>query len=422
MPCVGSSLSISFLFAEPRFPEAGLSGSVCIDPPACMLGTSSRHWIWWCFRFTGRTWLTLCSRCRSRAAAGIWWQSWYDKRYEVVHCTSNCIPIFGQTRCFLRFTTHMNIRVQSKVSQAIELLAFSSICTVTNRSRFSTCTCGSSFVCTFPFAVTTVVVFLVLLKVSSSSELKSFLLSVCIEAPESSTNIRSAVFFETSTHAFIFHKRIKRGFSLDFQLVHIFRWIPRSFAGAIFLSGGFLKCPFLKLGRARISLMNVTFLDNISRWPFLFSEFELRIRCVLRILRCVPPKRSLSLAQLSEEQTSLDLNVEIHNLGLFYVSESQLLLEYPLSSTFCWAFPHHQHVETGNDCHKCIGFQTCNYDTREGAENQTTIFYTLLSMHKEFWLQSQGWPPDLLSSSRQSVPSPVVQKRMSAPFLFSLAR
>ena len=32
----------------------------------------------------------------------------------------------------------------------------------------------------------------------------------------------------------------------------------------------------------------------------------------------------------------MDLNVEIHNLGLYFVSESRLHLEYSLSSTSCW--------------------------------------------------------------------------------------
>ena len=48
------------------------------------------------------------------------------------------------------------------------------------------------FVCTSPLAVTTVVVFLDLRRVSSSSELKTFLLSMCIEASESTTNARSS--------------------------------------------------------------------------------------------------------------------------------------------------------------------------------------------------------------------------------------
>ena len=55
-----------------------------------------------------------------------------------------------------------------------------------------------------PFAVTTVVGFLDLLEVSSSSKLNSFLVSMCFEAPESTTRIRSSVFLETRTGVFIF--------------------------------------------------------------------------------------------------------------------------------------------------------------------------------------------------------------------------
>ena len=108
-----------------------------------------------------------------------------------------------------------------------------------------------------------------------------------------------------------------------------------------------------------------------------FPEFEFRTRCVRRILWRVPPKRSISFAQISAEQTSWGLNFEIHNLGPFFLSELQLLLEYSLSSTSCWVSPHHQHVDTSNYCHECTCFQACNYDTREDVENHTTIFYIL---------------------------------------------
>ena len=91
MPCVGSSLSVSSsVCAEARLPETCLSKFVCIGFPA----------------------------------AGRWWQSWYDKRHDVVHCTSNCFPILGQLWSFAPFSTHMNIRVLNKSYQTMELLAF----------------------------------------------------------------------------------------------------------------------------------------------------------------------------------------------------------------------------------------------------------------------------------------------------------
>ena len=69
----------------------------------------------------------------------------------------------------------------------------SSICTVT---KIKIVNCASSFVCTPPLAVTTVVGLLDLRRVSISSELKSFLLSMCIDALESTTNSVSSGDFE----------------------------------------------------------------------------------------------------------------------------------------------------------------------------------------------------------------------------------
>ena len=123
MPCVGSSLSISSLFTEPRFPEAAFSGSFCIDPPHAGLSlrvvTGSDVF----FLSTGRTWLTLGSRCRSRAAAGRWFQSWHDERYEVVRCRHNYILIFGQTWCFTVFHPY-EYRFSEQAFQAIGPVAF----------------------------------------------------------------------------------------------------------------------------------------------------------------------------------------------------------------------------------------------------------------------------------------------------------
>ena len=58
-------------------------------------------------------------------------------------------------------------------------------CTVTNKSRSLTYNVASSFVFTSPFAVVTFVVVLDTRTVSSSAEFKSFLLVVCMKAPES---------------------------------------------------------------------------------------------------------------------------------------------------------------------------------------------------------------------------------------------
>ena len=67
---------------------------------------------------------------------------------------------------------------------------------MTKRSRSYTYTCASSYVWTSPLAVTTVVGVLDLCRVSNSSEFKTFLLSMCTDAPESTTNSRFSGDFE----------------------------------------------------------------------------------------------------------------------------------------------------------------------------------------------------------------------------------
>ena len=69
-------------------------------------------------------------------------------------------------------------------------------CTVTKIWRSCTNTCASSFVWTSPLAVTTVMGDPDLLSVSNSPELKSFLLNICTEAPESITNRLSSGFVQ----------------------------------------------------------------------------------------------------------------------------------------------------------------------------------------------------------------------------------
>ena len=68
---------------------------------------------------------------------------------------------------------------------------FSRTFTVKNMSNSLTCTVASSCVCTSPLAVMNIVRLHDFVKVSISTELKSFLL-MCIDAPESTTNSRSS--------------------------------------------------------------------------------------------------------------------------------------------------------------------------------------------------------------------------------------
>ena len=162
------------------------------------------------------------------------------KKYEVVHHTSNLLPIIGQLWSFTDFPLKWISVFLSKVNEAIKPLAFSSSNrTVTNRSKSWTKTCASSFICTFPVKVSTVIWFLDLLQVSISSELKSLLLSI----------------FLAKFHATLLSR----------------------------------SASFLKTGCARISLMSFTFLDNSSRLPFsdrachvsLFLHFRYWRGCLL---------------------------------------------------------------------------------------------------------------------------------------------
>ena len=79
---------------------------------------------------------------------------------------------------------HRKTRGLRRVFQATELLELKSL----------TCTVASSFVCTSPLAVMTVVRFLKIRRVSSSAKFRSFLLSMCMLAPESTTTYLSSGF------------------------------------------------------------------------------------------------------------------------------------------------------------------------------------------------------------------------------------
>ena len=71
---------------------------------------------------------------------------------------------------------------------------FSRSINVTNKSSSLTYTIASSFAGTSPLAVTTIIEFFGILTVSNSALLKSFLLTMCMLAPESATNSLSSEF------------------------------------------------------------------------------------------------------------------------------------------------------------------------------------------------------------------------------------
>ena len=80
---------------------------------------------------------------------------------------------------------------------------FSRTFTVKKIPNSLTYTVASSCVCTYPLAVTTIVGLHDFVKVSISASLKSFLLILCIYAPESTTNSRSSgLRVDASRHLF----------------------------------------------------------------------------------------------------------------------------------------------------------------------------------------------------------------------------
>ena len=74
---------------------------------------------------------------------------------------------------------------------------------VKNIPNSLTHTVASSCVCTSPLAVMTIVGLHNFVKVSISAEFKSFLLNICIDAPESTTNSRfSGLRVDAGRHPF----------------------------------------------------------------------------------------------------------------------------------------------------------------------------------------------------------------------------
>ena len=65
------------------------------------------------------------------------WQSWYDKKYEVVHYSSNRLPIIGQLWSFTDFPFKWISMFLSKAYEAIEPLAFHRVIALlrTDRNR-----------------------------------------------------------------------------------------------------------------------------------------------------------------------------------------------------------------------------------------------------------------------------------------------
>ena len=117
----------------------------------------------------------------------------------------------------------------------------------------------------FPLAVATVVGFLDFRR--GSPELKSFLLKIWIDAPESTTNFRFSGFFEEGAcrHYPCFGRRVERSLVLVSEIVDIF---PKSQASL----RAHLSCCKVSscVPSSWIAFLRFTLLHNSLRWtPFL---------------------------------------------------------------------------------------------------------------------------------------------------------
>ena len=128
---------------------------------------------------------------------------------------------------------------------------------------------ASSCVCTSPLAVMTIVGLHDFVKVSISASLKSFLLIICIDAPESTTNSRSSgLRVDAGRHLF---SEGEKNVALFFSFMTTFGQLPRCFARSLLLSLCLLLRLILKFGSVGATLMRFT-RANQSERRFLVSN------------------------------------------------------------------------------------------------------------------------------------------------------
>ena len=128
--------------------------------------------------------------------------------------------------------------------------------TLTSKSNCLTCTVASSLVCTSPLAVITVVGILDVLMVSNSAELRSRSLTICILAPESSTNsLSSGSFVDVAGSTPCFRGRVECSLVFLIELVYVFGKIPSFASGTSLLSFSLFMGLVLKFHSVGTSMM-----------------------------------------------------------------------------------------------------------------------------------------------------------------------
>ena len=205
---------------------------------------------------------------------------WITLEQQEVRSCAFCIhlsSLLWSTVVFDRWPTHKNIRGICRVFQAIEQLAFLRLIA---QSRMNL---DRERILVLPrldalphWLVSTKWGSWIFVNVSHSSEHNSFLLIMCIDAPESTANSRSCWTFRSGCrHYPCLNRNIKRSLVRILELVNICSPNPVLLCGRIFLGA---RSPFADLSpkfwSARTTLMKFTLLDN--SWvdgPFLSRIF-----------------------------------------------------------------------------------------------------------------------------------------------------
>ena len=121
---------------------------------------------------------------------------------------------------------------------------------------------------------------------------------------------------------------------------------------------------------------------------FFFQKIQLCTKCILRI-------SGVSRRSVQSLFFNFPLNrilwIRIFGYTTLDVFSSQNS-NWSLSTFFSasrWVSSHH-HVDTSNDSHECICFQTCNHGTRDDVESCATIFFILTTVDKGFSASIEG--------------------------------
>ena len=235
----------------------------------------------------------------------------------------------------------------------------------------------SSFVYTSPLAVTTVVGFLVTLTVSNSAEFGSFMLSMCIDAPEHTTNSFSSGFITDGAgrhHSLLGEKKVALSVSLNFKiLLANLSAPPRAHRSCLSVSSWDRSSNFGAYG-----LRWWGFLTRItpSDEPLLFRMFAWRSAAVETWHVDLVP-RLLCLSVKSMRIAAAHCS-EIHNPTVVNLSKKPLHLCHHPSSVFCWVHLQPACGQTRTFLRICIPILFCRIDVREDANNHKMVSCTYL--------------------------------------------